>query len=136
MSLVLDSSVALAWCLKSEHTPELLYLLEDVRRQLISVPAIWTIEVTNVLATALRTGRIEQIDFFEATILLSSLNIEIRPARQPFEIDLIASVMKTANLTAYDAEYLSLSQHLNVPLATLDKQLRHAASASGVPLLL
>jgi predicted nucleic acid-binding protein len=38
-------------------------------------------------------------------------------------------------LTAYDAAYLELAQRRGLPLATLDKQLRDAASAEGVILL-
>jgi predicted nucleic acid-binding protein len=36
-------------------------------------------------------------------------------------------------LTIYDACYLELAQRLNLPLATLDKELRAAASALGLP---
>jgi rRNA-processing protein FCF1 len=38
-------------------------------------------------------------------------------------------------LTLYDAAYLELAQRLDLPLATLDADLRAAASALGVPLL-
>jgi predicted nucleic acid-binding protein len=38
-------------------------------------------------------------------------------------------------LTVYDAAYLELAQRLSLPLATLDKELRAAGSALGVPLL-
>lgn len=38
-------------------------------------------------------------------------------------------------LTLYDAAYLELAQQLNLPLATLDQDLRKAAQAHGVVLL-
>lgn len=38
-------------------------------------------------------------------------------------------------LTIYDASYLELAVRLNAPLATLDRDLRQAAAAEGVPLL-
>ncbi|MDR1921736.1 MAG: type II toxin-antitoxin system VapC family toxin, partial [Candidatus Adiutrix sp.] len=38
-------------------------------------------------------------------------------------------------LTLYDAAYLELAQRLNLPLATLDADLRTAAKALGLPLL-
>lgn len=38
-------------------------------------------------------------------------------------------------LTLYDAAYLELAQRLDLPLATLDTELRAAGSAVGVPLL-
>ena len=39
-------------------------------------------------------------------------------------------------LTGYDAVYLELAQRLQLPLATLDDELRKAAQLAGVPLLL
>jgi predicted nucleic acid-binding protein len=38
-------------------------------------------------------------------------------------------------LTVYDAAYLELAQRRGVPLATLDTELRNAASAEGLILL-
>lgn len=38
-------------------------------------------------------------------------------------------------LTLYDAAYLELAQRSRLPLATLDRQLREAGVAAGVPLL-
>jgi predicted nucleic acid-binding protein len=38
-------------------------------------------------------------------------------------------------LTLYDAAYLELAQRLNLPLATLDQELRAAAASLGVTLL-
>jgi predicted nucleic acid-binding protein len=38
-------------------------------------------------------------------------------------------------LTIYDAAYLELAQRLNLPLATLDRELRAAAGALGIALL-
>lgn len=38
-------------------------------------------------------------------------------------------------LTLCDAAYLELAQRLGMPLATLDDELRQAASTLGVPLL-
>jgi predicted nucleic acid-binding protein len=39
------------------------------------------------------------------------------------------------HLTIYDAAYLELARRLSLPLATLDRDLRAAAEALGVPLL-
>ena len=38
-------------------------------------------------------------------------------------------------LTIYDAAYLELAQRQNLPLASLDRELRAASTALGVPLL-
>lgn len=47
----------------------------------------------------------------------------------------ILRLAETHRLTTYDASYLELAMRLGVPLATLDKSLRHAAGEAGVPLL-
>ena len=39
-----------------------------------------------------------------------------------------------SGLTLYDAAYLELAQRLNLPLATLDQELRTAGSTLGVAL--
>ena len=39
------------------------------------------------------------------------------------------------NLTVYDAAYLELAMRRGLPLATLDRDLRAAASAAGITLL-
>jgi predicted nucleic acid-binding protein len=38
-------------------------------------------------------------------------------------------------LTIYDASYLELAQRLSLPLASLDRALRHAGTAAGIDLL-
>ena len=38
-------------------------------------------------------------------------------------------------LTSYDAAYLELAQRRNLPLATLDDELREACQAAGVTVL-
>jgi predicted nucleic acid-binding protein len=38
-------------------------------------------------------------------------------------------------LTVHDAAYLELAQRRNLPLATLDRELRKAAQAAGTPAL-
>jgi predicted nucleic acid-binding protein len=39
------------------------------------------------------------------------------------------------DLSAYDATYLLLAEHLSCPLATLDKDLREAAKKRGVAIV-
>lgn len=47
----------------------------------------------------------------------------------------VEAIAREYRLTGYDAAYLELAQRLNLPLATLDKELLLAAPAAGVTLL-
>lgn len=47
----------------------------------------------------------------------------------------ILTLAERHGLTAYDAAYLALALETNLPLATLDNQLRAAAVREAVPLL-
>ena len=136
MSFVLDSSVTLAWCFRDEHTPELLHLLRQVRTSTLYVPAIWPVETANVLSMASRKGRLDAAEYQQALALLESLHIQVQPAKQCANLRSILTMTNATQLTAYDAEYLSLALDLGVPLATLDKALRQSAVAVGISLLL
>ena len=54
---VLDASVALAWCFEDENTTSARQILARLVTEAASVPAIWPIEVANVLALAERRRR-------------------------------------------------------------------------------
>jgi predicted nucleic acid-binding protein len=56
--LVLDASVALAWCFKDEASEAADRLLERLETETAVVPALWHIEVANVLALGERRRRI------------------------------------------------------------------------------
>jgi predicted nucleic acid-binding protein len=48
---------------------------------------------------------------------------------------IVLELARQTRLTVYDASYLALAMRERIPLATLDKDLRNAAQAAGVPLL-
>ncbi|HYH68109.1 MAG TPA: PIN domain-containing protein, partial [Urbifossiella sp.] len=58
------------------------------------------------------------------------LDVDAR-AGFPLAADLLA-LARRHNLSAYDADYLDLAQRRNLPLATLDRDLREAATALGI----
>ena len=49
MSLVLDSSVTLAWCFDDEHTDATDALLERVVESGAEAPSLWPLEILNAL---------------------------------------------------------------------------------------
>jgi predicted nucleic acid-binding protein len=84
---------------------------------------------------AQRRGRITLKARQDRVTLLQALPIilDTETAAQAWTITNLLA--ERHGLTLYDAAYLELAQRLNLPLATLDADLRTAAKALDVPLL-
>jgi predicted nucleic acid-binding protein len=76
------------------------------------------------------------VEFRDAAFTdLALLNITIDPDTDTFAWSATSRLAERCGLTLYDAAYLELAQRLELPLATLDQELRTAASGLGVTLL-
>ena len=135
MSFVVDSSVALTWCFADEQTPATVSLLDRVADSGAFAPALWPLEVLNALLVAERRKRIGTVKRHELIGVLQSLPITIdtETATQTWKVT--NRLAAQYGLTIYDATYLELAQRLELPLATLDTQLREAAATLGVQLI-
>ena len=132
---VVDCSMAMAWLFHDEATPKTADLLNRLTTETALVPAWWFIEITNVLAMAERNGRITpaQSDAFIAD--LGKLEIERDDEAPDRAFTYLLALCRTHRLTSYDAIYLDLALRRNLPLATLDEDLRKTAKKVGVHLL-
>jgi len=132
LTLVVDASVALAWCFDDEATPETDRLLDRVAAQGAVVPSLWRLEVANVLVMAERRRRIT------ATELQARLDrLDRLPIRADFEtagpaMRGIVQHARAERLTAYDAAYVELALRLGGELASLDQDLRDASTRLGL----
>ena len=135
MSFVVDSSIALTWCFEDEATEAADALLVRLTHDGAHAPSLWPLEVLNVLVAAQRRGRITSKERHDRIALLHALPIilDTNTAEQSWSITNLLAARH--GLTLYDAAYLELAQRLNLPLATLDADLRTAANALGVPVL-
>ena len=135
-AFVVDCSVAMAWLFHDEATPKTADLLNRLAAETALVPAWWFIEITNVLAVAERKGRITpaKSDAFLAAI--SSLEIEQDDEAPRRAFTELLALCRRHRLTSYDAIYLELAVRRQLPLATLDNDLRRIAGRVGVSLLL
>jgi predicted nucleic acid-binding protein len=131
---VLDSSVALAWCFHDEQDPYADAIAARFPAVDIVVPSLWHLEIANVFVGAERHGRSTQSDTQNWTQFLSSLPIAVDPETVARAWTDTLSLARAHDLTSYDASYLELALRLGLPLASLDKQLKSAAQAAGVPL--
>ena len=133
--MVLDCSLAMAWCFEDEASAAAYAILERVRYDGALVPALWVWEVANVLTLAARRGRIGGGDVAARLALMTALPIRVDDegvARAWRETALLA---QAETLTVYDAAYLELALRMGADLATLDTELRSAAVRVGVRVL-
>jgi predicted nucleic acid-binding protein len=133
--LVLDASVALAWCFKNEATAAGDRVLERLAVDAASVPAIWHLEIANVLALSERRGRITSAKSGEFIGLLGTLGVVVDEETPLRALDRVLDLARAERLTAYDAAYLELAMRLGIPLASKDADLCNAAERLGVSVL-
>ena len=133
--IVVDASVALAWCLKDEASDFADGVLARVIGDGASAPAHWPIEVANGIRSAERRGRIDEEEIADVSQLLDRLGIEVVPVELTTAMWSVLDVARTYDLSAYDAAYLGLARFRGVALATLDDRLRRACKSAGVELI-
>ncbi|MGH7179923.1 MAG: type II toxin-antitoxin system VapC family toxin [Tepidisphaeraceae bacterium] len=132
---MLDASIAGAWHVPGEHDDAAEHALRRTLASGAHVPAIWTLEIANLLLMAERRKRLSEADSARIFELLREMPIAIEAPPDIMAAQKIARLAKQLGLTAYDAAYLELAMRLRVPLATLDKDLQRVAKASHVELL-
>jgi predicted nucleic acid-binding protein len=135
MNLVLDASITLAWCYEDETTEAVQRSFDMVRTNGGWVPLLWLWEVANVLQMNVRRGRhnAKFRDRALADLALFPIKEDAEAGRQAWSGSLILA--ERHGLTVYDATYLEVALRRGLPLATLDRDLRRAASAERVQLL-
>jgi predicted nucleic acid-binding protein len=99
------------------------------------VPSLWYLEVTNTLVLAERKTCLNAIEVGEFISLIQSFDIEVEIQDTEQVFARLVPLCGSHGLTSYDAVYLDLAIRRQLPLATLDEQLRKAAKKAGVKLL-
>jgi predicted nucleic acid-binding protein len=133
--LVLDASVALTWCFKNEATVAADRVLERLATEAASVPAIWHLEIANVLALSERRRRITPARSAQFIAFLETLEIVVDEETASRALGRVLDLAREERLTAYDAAYLELAMRLGLPLASKDADLCDAAERLGVSVL-
>ena len=116
MSVVIDASAMLKlWLSPSDHE-----LAVRLKGESLHAPAHLRIEASNVIRRQ-RNARIladEAADVAFAGIMSAPVQL------WPFELLAARTWQLGANATSYDAAYIALAEHLQVPLVTHDAKLR------------
>ena len=135
LSLVIDASVALAWCLPGEATVRTEALLDRVTETDAVASAIWPIEIANILLMSERSGRTTLAATLASVQFLSGLQVLLDFEVVSGAFSSVVALARAHNLTVYDATYLELALRRQLPLATDDVPLRTAAERAGVEIL-
>jgi len=133
-SFVLDSSVALGAFFEDEQDDYSLAVWRSLEGAQACVPALWHLEMGNILSRALRSARITTAGIDQAWAHLSAVGLRTLPA--PGDARHWAQRAADWGLPAYDACYLDCALQQRVPLATKDPLLAETARRVGVPLYL
>ncbi len=134
-SFVLDASVAVAWCFDDESTPAAWRLLDRLATSPGYVPALWALEIGNILLGAEKHRRITQARSVEFLGILDELDIRVDPDLPGRAFRDVLPIARERRLTTYDASYLELAMRRGLPLATKDKELARAAAELRVKTL-
>ena len=135
-AFVIDASATLPWCFSDEATPATNALLARLRTgDEAVVPAHWLPEVGNALLMAVRRKRISSQDAYQFLADLESLPIRTDATARNLVRSAVFPIAEQHRLTVYDAAYLELALREGLPLATLDNDLRKAATIAGALLV-
>ncbi len=131
---VLDCSVAMSWCFDDETNIYADEVLGSLLTAEAVVPALWPLEVANVLVVAEIRKRLTEAQMVRAVALLQALPISVDEATAQQALGATLTLAREHSLSAYDAAYLELAMRGGFPLATVDKKLTQVILHCGVPL--
>lgn len=130
---VADASVAAVWAVETQSTAACDQLLVEIEsgRDFI-VPALWPLEIANILLALQRRNRITPAHRKSALRDLQALRPEIDYEGMAECFGRVSELAEKHGLSVYDAAYLGLALRRAAPLATRDGALRKAAMDCGV----
>lgn len=135
LRFVIDNSVVMAWCFEDEASEYADATLDALENGEAVVPAIWPLELGNVLLVVERKRRLGKADVVRFLELVNSLPLSVEQESPQRMLTDIIALAREFRLSTYDASYLDLAMRLGLPIATQDKLLIKAARKCRVPLL-
>jgi predicted nucleic acid-binding protein len=135
LSVVIDASLTLAWYFDDESTPATDDVLDRVVADGAMVPTLWRLEVANAFQMAVRRRRMDSVARDDSLADLGTMQIIVDPETNDHAWSTTLHLAERFSLTLYDAAYVELAQRRNLPLATLDREMRAAGAALNIELL-
>lgn len=134
---VLDCSATLPWLFADEATKATEALLDEMAKgRRAWVPALWHLEVANVLIGAQARGKVDKAGVEKFLATLGTFDIAVDDDTVALAWSKTLGLGEAYGLSAYDAAYLELALRKGLPLASLDGPLRKAVTKAGGRLLL
>jgi predicted nucleic acid-binding protein len=125
------------WVFANEATPATEALLDDLANGGHAwVPALWHLELANVMLGAQRRGQIDKAATEKFLATLNAFDIEVDDETLSLAWTKTLGLGEAYGLTVYDTTYLELALRKGLPLASLDRDLRAACAKAGGRLLL
>jgi len=106
---VLDNSIVMAWYFEDECNAVADEILDSLRQSKAMVPAIWSLEVGNMLLVAERQGRLSEADSSRFLSMISALPIRAESETRQRAMSDILFLAREQRLSTYDASYLDLA---------------------------
>jgi len=130
--IVVDASVALAWCFPDEASEYADGVLVALEGRTVIVPPVWALEITNAVLVAERRKRVKRLDVRRFVELLGGLTVIEHSQTVADTVGNVLSLAREYDLSAYDAAYLDAAVRQGAPLATLDTRLEKAGRSAGI----
>lgn len=128
---VLDCSISMVWVFEDEENKYAWQVFDSFHESMAYVPSLWSLETDNVLLINEKKSRITHQQALRFKKDLKNL-----PITKDNSEDDYYELAREFKLTTYDASYLELALRKKIPIATLDKALRHAAKQCKIDLYL
>jgi predicted nucleic acid-binding protein len=126
--IVVDASIATAWVHPAQATTQTNALLIQVGQGTrVVVPALWPLEMANVLLVLERRKRLTAEERATALNALQALAFTLDYEMSVLAFSELSQLASTLTLSIYDVAYLELALRLKLPLACKDGPLREAA---------
>jgi len=116
--IVADSNLIASCVLESEATAAALEL--RAKDPEWCMPRLWRYEVTNILATMIKAGRLER----EVADGIQRRLVEVlQSGERDADPSSVLMLVEEFGISGYDAQFVALAQELGVPLYTQDKEI-------------
>lgn len=125
---VIDNSVVMSWCFMDEESSYADIILQSLADTQAIAPAIWPLEIGNVLVVAERQKRLSEADSVHFMALINDLPIKVIQEHHERMTKEIIALARKHRLSTYDASYLDLAMRKGLPIATQDTTLKRVAA--------
>ena len=128
MKVLVDASAYLAVLL---NEPEKQYIIEITKGAELISPEVLPYEIGNALSVMHKRKRLNREQVIKCFEIFEFIPVRLENADMFTALDIVCRF----NIYAYDAYYLALAKQLNLPLLTLDNEMKDVAKKLKLKLL-